>query len=89
MVRRSKRAVVGLIDFACAIRVQEPIGDDLVVIRRSRRRLDRERRGAALNSGAVDPFLVVEEWDALSTEREAAGEATDVRNVLAELGDED
>ena len=87
--RLAQRTVVGLVDGACAIVVEESIVGLLVRVRRIRGRLDRERGRSPLNGCAIDPFLPVEERNANASEREALTQDACVRNLVAVLRLED
>ena len=54
IVGGAKGAIVGLVDITRAVRVEEAVGDNFVVVRRLRRSLDRERRGSRLNGSSRD-----------------------------------
>jgi hypothetical protein len=56
-VRGPKRSVVGLVDRSRAIRVAEALLDLLVIVRRVRRRVDRERGRTALCRRTEDALL--------------------------------
>ena len=70
-------------------RVEETIGCLDIVVRRLRRRLDRERGGSALDGGAEDSLLRAQIRDTSAAKREPTVESTAVRDVLTELRAED
>jgi hypothetical protein len=85
----AKGAIVRMVDITRAVRVEETVGDNFVVIRRLRRGLDRERRRPSLDGCSIDAFLIVQKRHPAAPKGEAVGERARVRDVLAELGDEE
>ena len=67
------------------VRVEEAVGDRLVVVRRFPRGLDREHCRPGLRRRAENALLAVEKRDAPAAVREPAVEPALVRNVVAEL----
>jgi hypothetical protein len=88
-VRSAEGSVVGLIYGACAVGIEEAVREDLVVIGRVGRGLDRKRRRSALDTGTIDAATAVKERHARTAEGETACQSADVGNVLAELSGED
>ncbi len=89
LICSAKRAVVRLIDGSGPIVVEKPVRRLDVAVRRVRRRLNRQRRGAALHSRTEDALLRAQIRNTGAAKGETGIKAAAVRDVLPESGLED
>src|SRR5205809_4210013 len=86
LVSSPKCTVVGLVDVAGSVRIEESVGRYCLRIRRVGGSLDRQRGRPALRRCAIDPLLPVQERDASATERKALTQRAYVWNLRTPLG---
>src|SRR5207248_8235992 len=85
LIGSSERSVVGLVRRSRPICIKEAVVEYRIVIWRVDGRVDGQSSRAPLHGGSEDSLRSCEERDAHSAVREAAIEAAEIRNVLAEL----
>jgi len=83
--RCPQRPIVTMVGVGAAVGVEDSVGRFAIVVRPVDRRLDRERRRAALGGGTEDPLLAIQERNAPAAKGEASVESADVGNVFAKL----
>ena len=81
-----QRPVVCAVNRTSAIRVEEPVGCLLVVVRRLHRGHHREGGWAGLHGGSIDALLGIQERDSAVSPREAEAEDPGVRKLVTVLG---
>jgi hypothetical protein len=85
LVRFPKGPIVGLINVAGSVRVEQAIFEDLILIRRLPRGLDSKRGGSRLDRRSMNSVHAVQERDSTPTKRKSSSEPTRVWNVFAEF----